>query len=85
MRVKKCTECGEDLYCQKCGARQTKKHPQQLNIHLTEEQKMLIDERAKELGISVNELIRRAATDDALFAQLKLKEDLDEPESRDDN
>jgi len=60
-RVKRCRECGEVLYCKKCGARQSAPAPswKKVLIQLEPEQKKKAKEEAEKLGISLSEYIRR--------------------------
>lgn len=65
-RTKKCRKCGEVLYCRECGARQTPEVPDwaRLSLSLTRKQKRVLEELAKEAGVSVSEFIRRRLNDD---------------------
>ena len=60
-KLKRCRICGDVLYCQKCGTRQTPETPERkkYTVMLTDEEREPMEKRANELGISIAELIRR--------------------------
>jgi len=60
-RVKKCRICGEMLFCQKCGTRQTPEAPDRskFTMLLTDKERDILKEKAKAAGMTVAAFIKK--------------------------
>lgn len=60
-RVKKCRICGETLFCQKCGTRQSPEVPdrKKFTMLLTEKERDILAEKAAMAGVSVAAYIKK--------------------------
>lgn len=62
-RIKKCRMCGEVLYCQSCGTRQTPESPNKskFTMLLTDEERVELKRKAKKKGKTLAAYIRDLA------------------------
>jgi len=60
-RRKKCVHCGELLICKACDTPQTlvRDIGKKISVQLTNEEDVLLEEKAKAAGVSKSEFIRR--------------------------
>lgn len=60
-RVKKCRICGETLFCQHCGTRQSPEAPdrKKFTMQLTDEEREKLKEKAKAAGMTVAAFIKK--------------------------